>query len=69
MSVRTSAHVDTFVRDHLPPRDFCPDVDWSSLPELSYPDRLNAAAPLLDTWIDRGLGDRPALHHADGVWS
>jgi 2-aminobenzoate-CoA ligase len=44
-------------------------VDWSGLPELSYPDRLNAAAPLLDTWIERGLGDRPVLHHADGTWS
>jgi 2-aminobenzoate-CoA ligase len=69
VSVRTSAHVDTFVRDHLPPRDLCPNVDWSSLPELSYPDQLNAAALLLDTWIERGLGDRPVLHHADGTWS
>ena len=69
MSVRTTAHVDTFVRDHLPSRDLCPDVDWSSLPELSYPDRINAATPLLDVWIERGLGDRPALHHADGTWS
>ena len=69
MTVRETAHVDTFVRDHLPPRDLCPNVDWSGLPELSYPDRLNAAAPLLDTWIERGLGDRPALHHADGTWS
>jgi 2-aminobenzoate-CoA ligase len=69
VSVRSTAHVDTFVRDHLPPRDLRPNVDWSSLPELSYPDRLNAAAPLLDTWIERALGDRPALHHIDGTWS
>lgn len=69
MSERPTAHVDTFVRDHLPPRDLCPNVDWSSLPELSYPDRLNAAAPLLDIWIERGLGDRPVLRHADGTWS
>jgi 2-aminobenzoate-CoA ligase len=69
VSVRTTAHVDTFVRDHLPPRDLCPNVEWSGVPELSYPDQLNAAAPLLDTWIERGLGDRPVLHHADGTWS
>ena len=69
MTERATAHVDTFVRDHLPPRDLWPNVDWSSLPELSYPDRLNAAAPLLDTWVERGLGDRPALYHADGTWS
>jgi 2-aminobenzoate-CoA ligase len=67
--MRATAHVDTFVRDHLPPRELCPNVDWSGLPELSYPDQMNAAAPLLDTWIERGLGDRPALHHADGTWS
>ena len=39
------------------------------MPELAYPDQLNAAAQLLDDWIARGQGDRPALHHADGVWS
>ena len=69
MTARPTAHVDTFVRDHLPPRDLCPDVDWSGLPELAYPDRINVAAPLLDAWIERGLGDRPALHHAEGSWS
>ena len=69
MTERATAHVDTFVRDHLPSRDLWPNVDWSSLPELSYPDRLNAAAPLLDLWVERGLGDRPALYHADGIWS
>jgi 2-aminobenzoate-CoA ligase len=61
--------VDTFVRDHLPPADLLPEVDWSGLSDLSYPDRINAATLLLDTWIERGLGDRPALHHATGTWS
>ena len=69
MTERATAHVDTFVRDHLPPRDLCSDVDWSSLPDLSYPDQFNVAAPLLDAWIEHGLGDRPVLHHADGTWS
>ena len=64
-----TAHVDTFVRDHLPPREMWPRMDWSGVPELRYPDRLNAAAELLDTWIARGLGDRTVFHHADGPWS
>ena len=39
-----TAHVDTFARDHLPPRSAWPDLLFT---ELSYPDRLNAAAVLL----------------------
>jgi 2-aminobenzoate-CoA ligase len=39
-----TAHVDTFARDHLPPRSAWPDL---LLDELSYPDELNAAAVLL----------------------
>ena len=43
----TTAHVDTFARDDLPPRDAWPDLIFT-LPELQYPERLNAAAALLD---------------------
>jgi 2-aminobenzoate-CoA ligase len=45
--------------------------DWPkrafSLPELSYPDQLNAAAELLDVHTETGLGDRPALYFEDRV--
>ncbi|GGT10412.1 AMP-binding protein [Streptomyces chromofuscus] len=41
-----SAHVDTFARDHLPPRDQWPELRFD-LPELRYPERLNCAAELL----------------------
>ncbi|MFE9678962.1 AMP-binding protein [Streptomyces sp. NPDC006259] len=41
-----SAHVDTFARDHLPPPGQWPRLDFD-LPELRYPERLNAAAELL----------------------
>src|SRR4051794_8934668 len=41
-----TAHVDTFAREHLPPRSAWPDLLFT-LPELSYPDQLNAAAVLL----------------------
>ncbi len=40
-----SAHHDTFAGDHLPPTDTWPPL---TAPGLSYPERLNAAAELLD---------------------
>ena len=42
-----SAHVDTFVRDRLPPPDQQPEFLFT-LPELRYPERLNAAVELID---------------------
>ena len=32
-----------------------------TLPELTYPDRINCAVDLLDRWIETGRGDRPCL--------
>ena len=54
------AHVDTFVRDHLPPREEWPEFLFT-LPELQYPERLNCAAELLDERVAQGLGERPAI--------
>ncbi|MCX4407358.1 AMP-binding protein [Streptomyces sp. NBC_00268] len=61
----TSAHVDTFARDHLPPPGHWPELPFD-LPELRYPDRLNCAAEL--------LGDkrphRPAFRTPSGdLWT
>jgi 2-aminobenzoate-CoA ligase len=56
----TTAHVDTFARDHLPPRDEWPDFLYD-LPELQYPATLNCAAELLDAMVAKGFGDRPAI--------
>jgi 2-aminobenzoate-CoA ligase len=69
MSRTDSAHVDTFVRDHLPPSDQWPRMDWSGVPELSYPARINCASELLDIWIESGHGERIAFHHAGGAWT
>jgi len=68
-SGRDSAHVDQFVRERLPPADLWPRMDWSGVPELAYPDRLNCASELLDRWIGEGAGDRIVFHHAGGAWS
>jgi 2-aminobenzoate-CoA ligase len=56
-----SAHLDTFARDHLPPRELWPELDLSGLPELAYPPRLNCAAELLDRTVESGHGDRVAI--------
>src|SRR5262245_15665404 len=44
----------------LPPRDLWPTV-VRDRPELQYPATLNLAARLLDDYVDRGCGDRPAI--------
>jgi 2-aminobenzoate-CoA ligase len=55
-----TAHLDTFARDHLPPRDEWPEFLYD-LPELQYPSMLNCAAELLDAAVTRGFGERPAI--------
>lgn len=66
--LRPSAHVDTFARDHLPPRAQWPVLRLAS--PYDYPPRLNAAAELLDRAVREGDGDRVAIVHRgpDGVW-
>ena len=64
-----SAHTDTFARDHLPPADQWPTLEFTT-PELQYPERLNAAVELLDATIRTHGPDRPALRTPDGTtWS
>jgi 2-aminobenzoate-CoA ligase len=67
--VAATAHTDTFARDHLPPPELWPEMDYTALPELAYPARVNAAAELLDRWVREGRGDRPAIRFDGGVWS
>lgn len=67
-----SAHVDSFARDNLPPADQWPELIYD-LPELAYPDQLNAASALLDRGLAAGGADgvdRPCLLAPDGTsWS
>ena len=55
-----TAHLDTFTRDNLPPREEWPELLFE-LPELQYPERLNCAAELLDGMVTAGHGARVAL--------
>jgi 2-aminobenzoate-CoA ligase len=63
-----TAHVDTFVRDHLPAPEDQPDFLFT-LPDLQYPDRLNAATAFVDRWIAEGHGEHPCLIAPSGQWS
>ena len=63
-----SAHVDSFARDNLPPRDQWPAFQFD-LPELQYPERMNCAAVLLDDMVRAGHGERVALRAPDGECS
>ncbi len=68
MQLTRSAHVDTFARDHLPPMRTWPEFTFT-LPELRYPERLNAATALLDHTIERYGPDRRALLSDTGTWT
>ncbi len=64
-----SAHVDTFCRDNLPPRDSWPELLFD-LADVQYPERLNCAVELVDGTLRAHGADRPCLRAPDGtVWS
>jgi 2-aminobenzoate-CoA ligase len=62
-----TAHVDTFARDNLPPREAWPD--FINLEQLGYGPRLNCAVELLDRAIDEGDGDRVVLRAPGLEWT
>ncbi len=61
-----SAHIDTFARDNLPPADQWPELRYD-LPELTYPDQVNAASALLERGLAAGGADQPCLLAPDGT--
>ncbi|HSS61384.1 MAG TPA: AMP-binding protein [Candidatus Limnocylindrales bacterium] len=63
-----SAHVDTFTRDNLPPREAWPEFLFT-LPELEYPDSLNCAAELLDRHVEAGHGERRCIVTDSETWT
>ena len=65
----SSAHADSFARDHLPPPERLPLLDLSGTPETAaYPGRMNCATELIDRQAER-FGARPAYHFGDQTWS
>ncbi|QSR29074.1 2-aminobenzoate-CoA ligase [Nocardioides sp. S5] len=62
----STGHLDTFARDHLPPAEQWPTLEFT-IPSLQYPDRLNAGVALIDVPTAEFGPDRPALRTPDGV--
>ena len=56
----SSAHLDRYVRDRLPPPGDWPDLRCDRA-GLRYPERLNCAVELLDRMVAEGHGERIAL--------
>ena len=64
-----SAHLDTFARDALPPREWQPEYLFD-LPSLQFPPQLNCATALLDDAVHvHGWGDRVCLRAPGVTWS
>lgn len=52
--------IDTFAKDHLPPREQWPEIDLDH-PAYHYPDRLNCVSRFIDRWVEAGEGGRTAF--------
>ena len=63
-----SAHTDTFARDHLPAAADLPEFLFDG-PDLQLPERLNAAAELLDRQVADGHGDRLCVQGEGLRWT
>ena len=64
----TTAHIDTFAFDHLPPAAQQPQYRFD-LPGLRFPAQLNCADALLDGPLAAGRGDRTCLWAPGLRWS
>ena len=66
MELSPSAHVDTFARDHLPPAEQWPVLEFTT-DSLQYAGRVNAGVSLVDEPARRVGDDAPALRTPDGI--
>ena len=66
MHLSPSAHADTFARDHLPPPELWPTIEFTT-DAVHYPDRLNAGVELVDVPAKEVGEDSPALRTPDGT--
>jgi 2-aminobenzoate-CoA ligase len=69
MKLSPTAHVDSFARDHLPPADQWPVLEFAT-ELLTYPERLNAGTEIIDRAAEKFGSDRTALRTRDGeIWT
>jgi 2-aminobenzoate-CoA ligase len=64
----TSAHIDTFAHDNLPPPEQMPDFLFEG-PGLQFPAQLNCATELLDRHVDEGRGGRLCILGRGQRWT
>jgi len=64
----SSAHIDTFARDNLPPPALQPEFLFD-LPGLQFPARLNCATALLDDPVAQGRGERVCIRAPGLSWT
>jgi len=64
-----SAHVDTFAREHLPPKALWPVIKTIGIEDFAYPPRFNAAVELLDRNAAGEAGPKPCVRTDGGTWS
>ncbi|WP_188194765.1 AMP-binding protein [Nonomuraea sp. SYSU D8015] len=65
MQLSPTSHIDTFARDRLPPFEQWPRLEFTT-DLLRYPDRLNAAAEIIDAAVAAFGPDRPAIRTDGG---
>jgi 2-aminobenzoate-CoA ligase len=63
-----TSHVDTYVLDRLPEAEAQPEFLFD-LPDVQYPEALNAGVALIDEAVARGWGERIAVVRDDGNWT
>ncbi len=68
MRAAYTGHLDTFTRDHLPPRSEWPDLIFTR-PEFQYPERMNCASRLLDRHIAGGRARKQCLLSPKESWT
>lgn len=69
MQLKMSAHVDTFTRDNLPPEELWPTLEFT-IPDVQYPETLNAGAELIDRGVAKFGHNQSAFHTPEGeVWT
>jgi 2-aminobenzoate-CoA ligase len=66
--MNVTAHVDTFVRDHLPPAEQWPEFLFE-LEQVQYPPRLNCAVELLDRQLAANPAAMAIRTGDDGDWT
>lgn len=69
MQLKMSAHVDTFTRDNLPPEELWPTLEFT-IPDVQYPETLNAGAELIDRGVAKFGHNQTAFQTPEGeVWT